>query len=309
MTYYKWLTPAMTSHYDRQYRWRLGEVHGVAEGDAQGFGLHLLKQSVDALHFGHWPGRLFEAEPVGPITAEDQEMVRCRGVRLLRELDSAAVFGPNGVRVVQSMSRLEGFSWLMGEGTPSAAMDAAAEHQARLAPWGWKPVPVKTRSFDDWGLVAESAASAINPAAKAGAWTAWAATGHPWKAWTAPWAAWAAWDTAWNGVGAGAGAAAWAIAKETWKGPVPWPDPRDAAWTKAARTLRAATRAIAAAAADHAALAAEYLVCGSNLPPDPFEPLMEVWRLGYWPVGTVDGHYLVGDLSSLCRRQGAPVDH
>jgi hypothetical protein len=60
-------------------------------------------------------------------------------------------------------------------------------------------------------------------------------------------------------------------------------------------------KALAAFAADHAAMAAEYLVCSGGLPPDPFEPLIEIWEMGYWPVGVIDGRYIVGGLSPLCR--------
>ncbi|MBI4339156.1 MAG: hypothetical protein HY680_04305 [Chloroflexi bacterium] len=56
---------------------------------------------------------------------------------------------------------------------------------------------------------------------------------------------------------------------------------------------------VSGAAAADAARAAEYLMGSHLLPPDPFEPLMEVWRLGYWPMGVIEGRYVLGDLSPM----------
>ncbi len=33
--------------------------------------------------------------------------------------------------------------------------------------------------------------------------------------------------------------------------------------------------------------------------PNPFAPLLEVWRLGYWPAGAIDGTFLIGDPRSI----------
>ncbi|MFC1935300.1 hypothetical protein ACFLX9_00820 [Chloroflexota bacterium] len=304
MTYYKWLTPIMTSHHDPRCVWRVGEVQRVEEFDppgagARGRGLHLLKRPVDALRFGHWPGRLFEAEPVGGIITEDAEKVRCAALRLLREVDSGLVFGPNGARVLDFLDRLEDIPWFKGAQSLSAAVAAAEEYQRRLAPWSWRPVPVESMHFDAWDNAAATAERASRPATKVGACTAWYALGIEWAMWTTPWAAWVAWSAAWQDVEAIAGGAAWATARRNWDGATPWPSPQDALWQKVAYSIRAASRVVCGAAAADAARAAEYLVGAHRLPPNPFGPLMEVWRLGYWPMGVIEGRFVVGDLSSI----------
>lgn len=306
MTYYKWLTPDMTSHHDPTYVWRVGDIQRAAQWDspeagARGRGLHLLKRPVDALRFGRWPGRLFEAEPVGGAIAEDAEKVRCAAARLTRELDPAQAFGPSGARVIDFLSRLEDVPWLKASQSPSAAQAAAMEYQARLAPWGWRSVPVKVRPFEDLKAAAATAEGSIRPSLQVGAGAAWSAAGIPWAMWATPWAAWSAWGTVWEDVEAVAGGAAWNMARRSWEGIPPWPSPHDAMWQEVAHSVRAAVRVVAGSAAVDAVRAAEYLVCSHSLPPDPFEPLMDVWRLGYWPMGLVDGRYLVGDLSSLTR--------
>ena len=304
MTYYKWLTPEMTSHYDRQYKWYVGQVHTVREYDAppmgpQGRGLYVLKHAVDALRFGQWPGRLFEAEPAGQLLHEDEAKVRCLGVRLIRETNAAQVFGPSGKRVVDFLTGLMGISWLEGQGSLDTVAEAAMEHQARLEHWKWRPVPVEVLMFHDWAEAAAIAGDAFSPAASTGAGTAWAAAGLPWAPWTTPWAGSAAWNIAWTSVEAIVANASWTMAKESWNRGVPWPAVNNDDWQNMVRELRAATRAVAAIAANHAADAAEYLVCLDSLPTDPFQPLMRVWNLGYWPMGVVDGRYIVADLSAI----------
>ena len=304
MTYYKWLTPDMTSHRDRRYRWRLDRSNRVpvnhgADAEAKGNGLYLMKRPVDALRFGRWPGCLFEAEPAGRIIAEDEGKVRCSAVRLLRELEPAQVFGPNGKRVVEFLSWLKDIPWLEAESPLEAAIEAAAEHQARLSQWGWPLVPIETARFDDWKEAAAFAQDAVSPAIETGAWTAWATTGSSWPLWTTPWAASGAWGAVWASLEASAGASAWSMYKQDWNGPVPWPAPTDEAWREAANAVRAATRIVAGAAANDAARTAEYVVCSDRLPPNPFEPLMLVWMLGYWPVGVIGGRYVIADLSAI----------
>jgi len=79
----------------------------------------------------------------------------------------------------------------------------------------------------------------------------------------------AARDAAWDAAGDAAGDAAWAAAQG-----VVWA----AAW----------------AAARVAARGAAWLVVADRLShPNPWEPLMEVWQMGYWPVGPVDGSFAV----------------
>lgn len=309
LIYYKWLTLDMSSHRDHRCKWPVGRALSVEEYDApevgaMGRGLHLLKRPEDALRFGRWPGRLFEAEPVGAIVAEDQEKVRCSGVRLITELDSAQVFGPMGRSVVGFISQLKHISWLKAEGSLEVAMEAVREHQVRLASWGWGPLPLETRSFDDWGVAADLVCEAVNPGVSTGAWTAWSTNGSAWAMCATQWAAWAAWGAAWSSVEPSIGASAWSVARESWTGKAPWPSPNDADWVETARSVRSATRSVAVAAASDAARTAEYLVSAGNLPQDPFEPLMKVWQLGYWPMGVIDGRYIIADLSSVSRRGG-----
>jgi len=304
MTYYKWLTPDMTSHRDRRFRWTPEQVHMAEAFDgtnigAQGRGLHLLKDPVDALRFGHWPGRLFEAEPAGTQKVEDEEKVRCDSVRLLQEVESTRVFGPNGERLLTFLKWLKDVPWLEGDAPLEAAVDAAVEYQLRLSAWGWETVPVETIRFEEWMPAADYFVGAVNPAVATGAWTAWLGSGQSWPLWATPWAASVAWNAAWTGLEAGAGAAAWVMAKESWTGKAPWPAPNDEVWKERANRLRSSTRIIAGAGANDAARAAEYIVCADVLPLNPFEPLMLVWMLGYWPMGVIDGKYMIGDVSAV----------
>jgi hypothetical protein len=304
MTYYKWLTPDMTSHRDRRFRWTPEQVHMAEAFDginigAQGLGLHLLKDPVDALRFGHWPGRLFEAEPAGTQMVEDEEKVRCDSVRLLQEVEATRVFGPNGERLLTFLEWLKNVPWLEGDEPLEAAVDAAVEYQMRLSAWGWETVPVETVRFEEWIPAADYFVGAVNPAVATGVWTAWLGSGRSWPLWATPWAASVAWSAAWTGLETGAGAAAWVMAKENWTGKVPWPAPNDEVWKERANRLRSSTRIIAGAGANDAARAAEYIVCADVLPLNPFEPLMLVWMLGYWPMGVIDGKYMIGDVSAV----------
>ncbi len=303
MTLYKWLTSEMTSHRDKQFRWWPEGTHEATEFDdesmgAKGRGLHLLKRPVDALRFGHWPGHLFEAEAVDPI-AEDDFKVRCSKVRLIQEVNRARVFGPQGDRFTKFLSWLADIPWLEGEEPIEAAIDAAVEYQARLSSWGWRMLPVETVRFEEWIAGANYYANAVNPSALTGAWTAWAETGVDWYHWVAPWAASISWGGGWSSLEAGAGAAAWAVAKKEWKGASPWPAPNDDYWKETANRVRLATRMIAGSAANDTARAAEYIICSDSLPINPYEPLMLVWMLGYWPMGVIDGKYMIGDISAV----------
>jgi len=86
-------------------------------------------------------------------------------------------------------------------------------------------------------------------------------------------------DAAWDAAGDAARAAAWDAARDV-AGDVAWPV--------------VAARAAAWGAARAAALGAAWLVVADRLPhPNPWEPLMEVWQMGYWPVGPVDGRFAV----------------
>ena len=237
MTYYKWLTPDLASHRDPQFKSRPGQVNkvrpnGHSSQETEAHGLFLMKRPVDALRFGHWPGRLFKAEPVGPIQSEDEFKVQCSGVRLLQELDAAAVFGPQGHHFLAFLSHVKEVPWLEARKPSERAVHAALEHQARLAPWGWATLPVVVMSFGDWNVAAECFTEAEPPAVKCGAWTAWANNALDWHVWTSSWAASHASRLAWDGIQANAPALAWTSVRQDRQSKAPRPDIRDESGAK-----------------------------------------------------------------------------
>ena len=112
---------------------------------------------------------------------------------------------------------------------------------------------------------------------------------------------------AWASLEASAGATARAVAKESWPGNSPWPAPNDDLWKQTPNSLRVATRIVAASLASDCARTAEYIVCEETLPKNPFAPLMRIWMLGYWPMGVVDGKFLIADLSNVVGGDNAVV--
>ena len=93
----------------------------------------------------------------------------------------------------------------------------------------------------------------------------------------------ATWDAAW----AAARDAAWAAARDAARAAA-----RDAARAAARDAAWAAARDAARAAARAAAWDAAHLV-GLPGAPNPWRPLLEMWALGAWPIGMVDGEFLV----------------
>ena len=274
VTYYKWLTPDLASHRDPRFKWRPGRVNkvqpdGRSSQEAEAHGLFLMKRSVDALRFGHWPGRLFRAEPVGPIKSEDEFKVQSSGVRLLEELDAAAVFGPWGHHLLAFLSHVKDVPWLEARKPSGTAVHTALEHQARLAPWGWVSLPVVVTSFDNWNAAAECFSNAERPAVKCGAWTAWAGKALDWHLWTTPWAASQASRLASAGVQAHAGVLAWTSAKQDWRSKAPPPDIRDREWRQETIAWRLSTRILAGSAAEDAARRAEYIIRADQTPSGP----------------------------------------
>jgi len=311
MTLYKWLTSDLTSHRDKRFKWSLDKLHVAPEIDPssigpQGKGLHVMKRPVDALRFGHWPGHLFEVEAYDPV-AEDDFKIRCSSVQLVKELESTAIFGPRGGEFFNFLSWIKNIPWLQGNQPIKDAIEAANEYQSTLSSWGWTPVPVETISFDNWNEGSNHFVNAANPAATTGVWTAWAKTRIDWHDWVSPWAASMASSIGWASLEASAGATAWAVAKESWTGASPWPAPNDDLWKRTANSLRVATRIVAASVASDSARTAEYIVCGNTLPKNPFAPLMRIWMLGYWPMGVVDGKFLIADLSNVVGGDNAIV--
>ena len=304
MSYYKWLTTDLTSHWDRGFQWELCGHHKVRgrDGlprDAGSQGLFLLKRPEDALRFGSWPGRLFSADPIGDICGEDEFKVRSSEVRLGQELDPALVFGPHGKNFSTFLSRLKEIHWLKACRSPERAIGAANLFQERLKPWGWVALPVKLATFDDWGTAAEFASVAKGSDADRAARTAWATQSVDWYNWVIPWAGAQAWRVALEGLQHNGGRLAWNSAKASWQGQSPWPAPNNEAWRNLTQKIRLSTRLIATAAARDAARAAEYLIGSVGLPPDPYVQLMAVWEAGYFPMGISGGNYIVGDLSGV----------
>ena len=77
-----------------------------------------------------------------------------------------------------------------------------------------------------------------------------------------------------------------------------WSAARDAAWSAArdaaGSAARSAARDAAGDAARSAAWAAEYRTVADLVDwPSPWEPLVDMWRLGCWPVGVVRGEFVV----------------
>jgi len=231
-------------------------------------GLHIARteQAGLASRGHHWPLRLLRVSAAPEdIIIEGDDKWRVRRLRVEEELPLAQAFGPQGQQVLEFIAALPGHPWLAPPAHDRARVEALiAEHLWRLEPYGAQPVPVQ------WVSSRAAARAAALDAARDAAWdaagdAAWAAArGVGWGVARA-----AALDAAWDAAGDAAGDAAWAAAQG-----VVWA----AAW----------------AAARVAARGAAWLVVADRLShPNPWEPLMEVWQMGYWPVGPVDGSFAV----------------
>jgi hypothetical protein len=202
-----------------------------------------------------WPVRLL-AVASSDVIAQDETKARCGSIFVERECGIASCFGPQGDKVVALLEALAGFAWLK----PSSAVTAeqlhplVEEHLRRLARFHALVGSASVRVVQGWWSIRDAAWAAARAAARDAAWAA-------------------AWDAAW--------AAAWAAA---------W----DAAWDAASAAARAAARDAAWAAAWAAASGAQHLVVADIVGwPSPWEPLLDLWRLGCWPIGVARGEFVV----------------
>ncbi len=93
----------------------------------------------------------------------------------------------------------------------------------------------------------------------------------------------------WRSISDAAWAAAWAAAWDAARAAA-----RTAAWAAASAAARDAARDAAWAAARAAASGAQHLVVADIVGwPSPWEPLLDLWRLGCWPIGVVRGEFVV----------------
>lgn len=289
----------MTSHRDRSLEWNIdgGTTRNSKGNDDTGNqDLYLMKRPEDALRFGHWPGRLFEAEPVGTVIEETEFILRCTEVRLKEELDPAHVLGSCGSDYMDFIRSLKHDRWLSPHLNKEDAIELADQYQDRLRPWGWEPVPSVYREYFHWNDAAEEFSTSKDPAASCGAWIAWSTVSIDWHAWAVPWVSAESFRKTWENVATSAGGRAWDRAKVNWTGESPWPAPGDPVWQDTSKLHRRSTRFIAGAAGRDATRMAEYLLCSDKLPPNPFKSLVDLWGQGYFPIGVIENEYVVGDL-------------
>jgi hypothetical protein len=150
-----------------------------------------------------WPARLFRVEPVGRVMGSGKRPLRASpnkravsALRVIEELPSWRLFGPNGESVVALAERTERLT--PDEKERLAAAWDASRDASREAAWDAA-----------WAASREAARDAARHASREAAWdAAWEAAWD--EAWFAAWcvARGAAWDAAW----AAARAAAWAAA-------------------------------------------------------------------------------------------------
>jgi len=112
-----------------------------------------------------WPCRLFVVEPVGPVEHVGKEKAGCRSLRVVEERPAHEVFGPQGVQVVELLTRCASLSRILA--APHAARNAARDAAFHAA----------------WGAAWEAALNAAWDAARDAAWDA---------------ALNAVWDAAWD---------------------------------------------------------------------------------------------------------------
>jgi hypothetical protein len=222
-----------------------------------GRGLHACHKPEDTMQFRYgWPVHLLEVQ-TDSIIAQDEVKCRCKSLTVTKELPLSMCFGPNGEAVTKVLDELKSIEWFKPKAqAKEKIVDLMQEHFKRLEPYKGTTYPV--RFVDNWDAARDAARDA-------------------------------AWDAAWDAARAAARDAAWAAA---WA--AAWDAARDAAWDAAWDAARAAAWAAARDAAWAAAWAAAWLVVADLIPnPNPFEPLFEVHKLGGWPIGVVNGEFVV----------------
>lgn len=117
---------------------------------------------------GKWPCRLFEVEPVGEVLdglSAHPHKRTCTSLRVLREVESWRVFGPNGndvAAIIERASRLSGEEVLhlsVALGSRWSAERRAVRDAAERATWR-----------DEWGAALDAARSAAWEAAWSARW-------------------------------------------------------------------------------------------------------------------------------------------
>jgi hypothetical protein len=249
-----------------------------------GRGLHACHKPEDTMQFRYgWPVHLLEVQ-TDSIIAQDEIKCRCKSLTVTKELPLALCFGPNGEAVAKVLDELKGIEWFKPKAeAKNKIVDLMQEHFKRLEPYKGNTYPVRfvTNRKD-----AYAARDAARDAARAAAWAAARAAARDAARDAARAAARAA---AWDAARDAARAAAWAAARAA---------ARAAAWDAARDAARAAAWAAAwDAARDAARDAADYtgwLLMQDRLTnQNPFEPLMGVYKLGGWPIGVVNGEFVV----------------
>jgi hypothetical protein len=298
----------------RSVRYEVGETFEVSAAPAEhgecAEGLHGCYKPEGTLLFrnGQWPVRLLK------LTADESDVVvrgdskaRCRKVAVTEELPIHVAFGTNGEAVLTFINSLKTWKWLQSDRSQDrAAITSAQEHMRRLSVYGFKPV----ERVEIKEMTMAAAWDAARAAARDAAWSAaWAAARDAARAAARAAARDAARDAAWSAARAAARAAAWDAARAAardaaWS--AEWAAARDAAWSAARDAACGAARAAARDAARDtawsvawaAARDAEYRVVADLMPDKPnlFEPLSAIWCMGFYPIGPVDGVFVIASI-------------
>lgn len=272
-TGYKVVRQDMTACFDGETKYAVGETTKVEDYSPKVAGvcgtcvrgIHACHRPEDTLAYrrGNWPLRLLRVEvAASDVIAENEEKMRCKAVKVVEELPIARAFGPHGEEVVAFIKELPSYPWCRPPKHDRAMVEAAvAEYLAALEKFGAKSAKV--------GFVTDrnAAHTAARSAAES---TAWDAT---WDA--ARIAAYVAADTArWDSAHNAAWGAAYTNAFKAVDGTPGVPADAEGAW--------------------NAAHAAAHIVIADELDfPNPFAPLMRVWKAGYWPIGMVRDEFVV----------------
>jgi len=210
-----------------------------------------------------WPVRLLKAT-TPKIIAEERDKIGAHELTIVEELPISFAFGPNGQKVADFINRLSNIKWFEPQNERGKVEQLVTKHLQIIERFGAKQGPVK---FTNDITVARAAA--------------WAT----------------ARDAAWDAAGAIARDAARDAAREAARDvarDIAWDVAWDVAWDAARDAARDAVWAIARTVAGAAAEAAGHMVVEDLLAfENPFAPIMEVWKLGYWPIGVVSGEFLV----------------
>jgi hypothetical protein len=267
MKYYKALTPDMKSFYDKKTRWEIGKIVKVKKPNTSGVvcsnGIHLAKSVWDCFVGASFPCRTFIAEPIGKIYAQDEQKIRCKGGRLIKEVKNV-----NIERVSKEIERIKNIDWFKPT-TPSKKAEKLVKLALEIFGLKAKLEYKKLEVSGDW--------SAAESAARSAAWKA-------------------AWKAAWSAARSAARSAAESAARSAAESAA-----RSAAWSAARSAAESAARSAAWSAAESAASSAaesavffvsEDLV-KRKYPLNPFKLLMDLWEMGFYVVGLTGGKFIL----------------